>query len=210
MASLESLSNPLERTAVLPTAMNARKSGAGDLTWDANVQYFVNDVVLSTLDGGAYVFTGGATDRTAILGGADPAADPTLWTSLAPIGIQNSSIVAVPAQLGAAGVITLPAGATLPVPAGASVLCIAQGQLVTAAATVVGDRSSFIFTANGAGAVSSTTQVVPLVDTISDTTRFTISAVVTAGTGGTSVVGTATYIGNAPTFTGRITYIRLT
>lgn len=210
MASLESLSNPLERLTVLPTAVNIRKSGAGDITWDAGVQYFQNDLVISTLDGGAYVFTGGASNRTSILGGSDPAAAPTLWTSLATVGIQNTSQITVPSTLGAANAITLPAGATLTgLPAGSTWLVAVQGSLTTAIATVAADVSTFTFTPNGAGAVTWRTDIAPIANTVSTITDFGQSGFVTVGTGGSTITPTAAYAGAAPTLVGLISYVRI-
>jgi len=210
MASLESLSNPLERLTVLPTAVNVRKSGAGSILWNANVQYFVNDLAISTVDGGAYVFTGGASDRVSILGGSDPAAAPTLWTKLATTGIRNQTQITVPSTLGAANAITLPAGATLTgLPAGSTWLCAVQGNLTTAIATVAADVTTFTFTPNGAGAVTWRTDIAPIANTVSTITDFGQSGFVTVGTGGSTITPTAAYAGAAPTLVGLITYVRV-
>jgi len=88
MASLESLKNPVTRLGVLGTAASQSSSfrrnevDNSDI-WDVTKQYYLNDTVFSGIDGGAYVFSGGATTLsapplTSILGGDDPATD---WTS---------------------------------------------------------------------------------------------------------------------------------
>lgn len=101
MASLESLKNPVTRLGVLGTAGSQsgsfrRNEVDNSNIWDAAKQYYLNDVVFSAIDGGAYVMDGGPTvgsaaPRTAVVGGADPATDWTasataVWVPLAPSG----------------------------------------------------------------------------------------------------------------------------
>jgi hypothetical protein len=204
MASLESLSNPLERLGVLPTAMCARFIGTS-LVWSAAVQYFKNDVVVSGVDGGAYV-----CEVTSVLGGSDPSAAPASWTRLAPTGIRNTTQIAVPSTLGAANSITLPAGATLTgLPAGSTWLVNVQGSLTTAIATLAADVTTFTFTPNGAGALVWRTEVAPIANTTSLITDFGQSGVVVVGTGGSTITPTATYTGAAPTLVGTIVYTRV-
>ena len=212
MSALESLSNPLERLATLPTAVQARSNGAGDITWDATLQYFRGDLAISSLDGGAYVFTGGTFERSSVLGGSDPAAAPTLWTSLAPNGVPQSAVYTSGAPIvGAANAYTLPAGASISAPEGSVWLCVVDGAVSTAAATVAGDRTTFSFTPNGTGANAGVLTIIPIVDTVATTTPFGYSAVVNVGTGGTSITATAAYVGSVGTLaTGlRISYVRL-
>jgi len=100
MASLESLKNPVQRLGVLGTAASQTASfrrnevGNGDI-WDVTKQYYLNDIAFSDLDGGAYVFSGGATvgtaaPQTSILGGDDPATNwlgaGAVWVPLAGFG----------------------------------------------------------------------------------------------------------------------------
>ena len=100
MASLESLKNPVTRLGVLGTAASQSASfrrnevNNGDI-WDVTKQYYLNDMVFSEIDGGAYVFSGGATvggapPQTSILGGVDPATDwfngNSVWVPLATLG----------------------------------------------------------------------------------------------------------------------------
>ena len=101
MASLESLKNPVTRLGVLGTAGSQsgsfrRNEVDNSDIWDVAKQYYLNDVVFSAIDGGAYVMSGGATalsaaPLTAIVGGDDPAIDWTtsataVWVPLAPSG----------------------------------------------------------------------------------------------------------------------------
>jgi hypothetical protein len=119
MASLESLKNPVTRLGVLGTAASQSASfrrnevNNGDI-WDVTKQYYLNDMVFSEIDGGAYVFSGGATaggapPQTSILGGVDPATDwfngNSVWVPLAtlgprvvePTGTQSATVSAPPA-----------------------------------------------------------------------------------------------------------------
>ena len=117
MASLESLKNPVTRLGVLGTAASQSASfrrnevNNSDI-WDVTKQYYLNDMVFSAIDGGAYVFSGGATALsapalTSILGNDDPATDWTssvapVWVPLAaygprvvePSGVQSATLVA--------------------------------------------------------------------------------------------------------------------
>jgi hypothetical protein len=123
MASLESLKNPVQRLGVLGTAASQTASfrrnevGNSDV-WDATKQYYLNDIAFSDLDGGAYVFEGGATagsaaPLTSILGGVDPAADwfsaNAVWVPLASWGprvVESPSASPQSATVAAGGAIT--------------------------------------------------------------------------------------------------------
>jgi hypothetical protein len=100
MASLESLRDPLSRLGVLGTSGSQstswRRGEVNNATdWDATKQYYLNDMVFSGIDGGAYVMTGGPTSMgapptTAVKGGDDPAAawavDGSVWEPVAAFG----------------------------------------------------------------------------------------------------------------------------
>jgi hypothetical protein len=128
MASLESLKNPVQRLGVLGTAASQTASfrrnevGNADI-WDATKQYYLNDIAFSAIDGGAYVFSGGATVGTAapvtcILGGNEPADDwfnpgpppaVSVWTPLGGYGarvVESPSTLPQSATLVAGGAIT--------------------------------------------------------------------------------------------------------
>ena len=117
MASLESLKNPVTRLGILGTAASQsasfrRNEVDNSDIWDVTKQYYLNDIVFSEIDGGAYVFSGGPTASsapalTSILGGNDPAtdwtSDPTPeWVPLAgygprvvePSGVQSATVTA--------------------------------------------------------------------------------------------------------------------
>lgn len=116
MASLESLKNPVTRLGILGTAASQsasfrRNEVDNSDIWDVTKQYYLNDMVFSGIDGGAYVFSGGATLLSApplssILGGDDPATDWTssatpVWVPLAgygprvvePSGTQSATVI---------------------------------------------------------------------------------------------------------------------
>jgi hypothetical protein len=212
MASLESLTNPLERLNVLPTAMNFRKNPATSLPfWNVAIQYFINDVVISPLNNGAYICSGGTQDQTAVRGGVDPSLDTTgIWYSTSVQGVSNSQVfTSTVAIVGAANVITLPAGASLTAPALSTWLVVADGSTSCPLAITAADYSTYTFTANGAGAVSATLNIQPLVGPT--TQNWGSSAVVSIGTGGTTITATGAYAGQVPTVASglRITYIRI-
>lgn len=212
MASLESLSNPLERLNTLPTALQAR-GAAGDITWDPTLQYYRGDLVISTITGGAYIFTGGASERSAILGGSDPSQVPLLWTRVQGNGPAEVFPIPAPAPIvpvaGPPPSIPLPAGATLTVPAGSVWSVSIQGTTNQGGAISAADYPSFTFTPNGAGAVAATVDIVPLVGPAAQ--NWSASAVVVVGTGGTTITPSGTYAGAAATnYAGVIiTYTRL-
>ena len=138
MASLESLKNPVTRLGVLGTAGSQSSSfrrnevNNSDI-WDVTKQYYLNDVVFSAIDGGAYVMSGGPTlasapPVTAILGGADPATEWTgnagsPWVPMAslgprvvePAGVQSATLS------GAGGTFTFTNCALLQTAVGANV-----------------------------------------------------------------------------------------
>lgn len=88
---LESLSNPLERLSVLPTSVSLRVNPlTNSPEWSAVVQYFKNDIVVSGVNGGAYIFVGGALDQSCVRGGVDPALDTAgLWQKFTQTGVET-------------------------------------------------------------------------------------------------------------------------
>lgn len=192
MASLESLSNPLERLSVLPTTMNFRTNPATGLPyWDATIQYFINDVVISPITEGAYICSGGASNQTAVRGGVDPSADTTgVWWSTSVAGVSNAgsitptytSPVGVGAYTVANGTFAAPAGSTWLV----SVQCAAATPNPPAALTFA-DIVSFTATPNGgAGNVAATFNLNPNVGAPS-TVAWSGSGLVSVGAGGTQI-----------------------
>lgn len=136
MASLESLKNPVTRLGVLGTAGSQSSSfrrnevNNSDI-WDVTKQYYLNDVVFSAIDGGAYVMSGGPTlasapPVTAILGGADPATEWTgnagsPWVPMASLGPRVVEPAGVQSATLAAGTFTFTNCALLQTAVGANV-----------------------------------------------------------------------------------------
>jgi hypothetical protein len=216
MASLESLANPLERTAVLPQSVNFNLNPlTGDPTWDVNRQYFQNDLVISGVDGGAYLLNG---NSTTLLGGVDPALDGGAnWQKTFPNGVSYyDSIVPAYATGGVGNTYVVTGINALPLPvnkyltSAGSVWQITYQATATSAgpALAAADVVNLSFTADGAGAVSSTIDVVPLVGATA--TRFAGSCVVEVGTGGTGIVVGGGYTAtNIQTLAGRLTFVRI-
>lgn len=216
MASLESLSNSLERLNVLQTLASARQSSPGDLLWDAGTQYYLNDIAVSPTDFGAYCFTGGASARTTIRGGTDPAATPLLWTPLSKQGVGFNDVeefTSVAPIVGAAGAFTLPAGASLAgAAAGEAWLVTIQGVIQTPLVQVAAtDKVQFTLTGAGAGGTVQALDIQPNVGVVAN--DFSATAVINVGTGGTAIAlqGAYNVAGQVPTLnTGlRVTYVRL-
>lgn len=175
---LESLQNPLERLQVLPTSVSLRLNPLDNSpVWDVSIQYFRNDVVISGVNGGAYVFTGGLFDAGppvvdplwTLRGGVDPALDTNgYWQKLTQTG-QESAFIASPAPT-----FTITAGPpqTIAVSGSGSLLDVASKSnweailhyTVTYAAPIVAsDLLKFTVAGNGTNGESKEVDVVPLV-----------------------------------------------
>lgn len=189
--ALEALADPLSRVRFLPLAMNfatATEVAVNDPYYAPTHQYVKNDVCLSGVDDGAYVFLGGATDKTATFGGADPSADAN-WVSLKPAGA-NSSAAVVPVVTGAgAPAYAVTSGTLSNLPEGSKWLvnwqCTAASSATPQVATDANDAIKWTLTAAGVGgSVASMTQL-PVVDTIAVANDFSGSVVITVGASGT-------------------------
>jgi hypothetical protein len=213
MASLESLSNPLERTGVLPQSVNLNINPlTGDATWDVARQYFQNDMVISGIDGGAYVLN---STSTTFLGGVDPSLDGTTnWQKTFPNGVSYfDSIVPTFATGGAGSTYVVTAVGPTPnkylAPAGSVWQITWQGTATSAGpALAATDVLTLGFTADGAGAVSQSVNIAPFVG--AQATSFGGACVVEVGTGGTGIVVSGAYpAANAQTLVGRLTFVRV-
>ena len=207
MASLESLSNPLERTGVLPQGMNANSDPAtGSLEWDVARQYFKNDVATSAIDGGAYIYSG---TTTTYRGGTDPSTDANNWTKTFPNGVSFYDGLASTFTNDGAGGFTYGAPATnvFLAPAGSEWLCVVQGTWTCGAPTTDAEIVSLVITGNGVGGTAQTIDCEPRIG--SATTRFGVSAVVKVGTGGTNITLTGTYAGANQNGALQTTFVRL-
>lgn len=194
MAALDSLYNPVSRLAVLPDAMNVNKDPTtNSLYWDVASQYYLNDVVLSAVNGGAYVMRGGdtllgAAPPLSVRGGDDPAVDATgIWTRLSQSSWEGPPATALTFAVGAAAsaVVAVTAGAAYPVVDGYTYSVQFQGSVTGAGAQTVADYTTWTFTPNGDGAVPVTVDVLPRVGVASR--NFSISANVTVPALGTTI-----------------------
>lgn len=198
MASLESLSNPLERLSVLPTAMNLRKNPATGLPyWDVAIQYFINDVVISPITEGAYICTGGTQDQIAVRGGADPSADTTgVWWSTSVAGVSSSASLTPTYTAGGIGAAYTVAGGSFAAPAGSSWLVTVQCATATpTAAYALADVIVITATPDGvAGNLAASFSIDPLVGAASRS-NWSASGLITVGATGTSVALSGTSAG---------------
>jgi len=192
--SLESLQNPLSQLRALPRSVNfatATEVAVNEPYYSATHQYVKNDMCLSEVDDGAYVFLGGIDDKTTTLGGNDPASDP-LWISLAKSGANTVSggaggVPLVPVVTGGATPAYTLTNNSLTVPASTTWLvswrCTAAKN--PAGALVAADWINWTFTA-GANTVRVTQ--VPNVDTVAVSNSFATSVVITVPAGATAIV----------------------
>jgi hypothetical protein len=195
MASLESLSNPLERLVILNTTMSFRTQATGDTVWDVLQQYYLNDVVFSSVDGGAYIWLGGPDFRTTVRGGDDPSVAGSGWAALSAEYVTQSSVIQPTVGTPAANVIPLTTNAVT-VPDGSWWQVSVQATCTASQALVAGDVVTFTLTASGTGASSKSWDVVPIVDAATVSTDWGAAGLVIAGTGGTTgqtLTLTATY-----------------
>jgi hypothetical protein len=213
MASLESLANPLERIAVLPTAMNLRQVPATQVApaspvWSALVQYFLNDLVISSVDGGAYIWGGGANGETTVRGGNDPSDATSGWIKTATNGVNTYNTLAPTIVSAPAGVLTITNG-TLSVPAESEWFISVQVIGVLPAVGTSADVSELTFTASGAGGTALTLDVLPRIG--DQTVRYGGCGYVSVGTGaGTTITLGGAYAGQQPTsLTTKVLLVRL-
>ena len=211
--SLEPLQNPLSRVGVLRTGVNLWHNPLlNDAYWVLEAQYFVNDLVLSPANGGAYVMIGGPDALTCVRGGDEPSVDGTgVWVSLATDGVSNFS-TAAPDVTGATNVYTVTASGTLSGAATSSTWLVNwQGTATggtTAGTMSVDDIATWTVTPTGTGAVVGIMTVSPTVGVASHS--WGQSVVVVCGTTGTpSIAVTGAYAGTVQTVTARVTFTRL-
>jgi len=162
--SLESLADPLSSLRYLPRGMNfatAEEVAVNDAYWAATHQYVKNDVALSSVDDGAYIFLGGTTNVTTAFGGADPSADPD-WVSLKPSGVNTLSGPIVPVATGGATAAYTMTVNSLTGLSASTTWCVSWQCTATKAIALV--AADFIKWTLTAGANSATICQVPVVD----------------------------------------------
>lgn len=208
--SLESLRNPLERLSVLPTTTALRTDAVtNSAVWDATTQYFKNDIVISGIDGGAYVYTGGEVTQISptgpagfVYGGSDPAESDAWVKFTETLGATTfTSVAPVPTFSLAANVITVTGGVIGDVYADSTYMVTLS---YTINSTAVGGLTAtqintFQVASNGTGGTTAIVDVVPLVGAA--TQRGTATFVVQSGTstGTINLTLTGSYAGTAVT-----------
>jgi len=168
--ALNPLANSLSLLAAAPNVMNFRTDPTTlSPIWSATTQYFKGDSVISSVNGGMYIFGGGTgTEQTASFGGVDPSqrdpADSGWWPA------QSTGLLFVDSTDAAAGSVTAVAGANgaMVIPATLSYgpfppsnpaipglyLVNIQAQVTAGAAPAGGEGFVWTLTPNGAGAVA--------------------------------------------------------
>jgi len=200
---LESLSNPLSGLAATPRSVQlAANTQTGDTIWDPAQQYFANDAVFSSVNGGLYIYAPLATDPSCVLGGTDPALAGAPWTSSSPVGVSPGAwLQASPTFVagGAGAPITVTAG-TITVPPNSKWLSMFSCTIANASAWVAADNVAFTFTGNGTGGTAVVTTAYGGVGGPASVS-FSSQCVVQVGTGGLSVVLSAPTTGSAGVLT---------
>lgn len=221
MASLESLSNPLERLATLPTVCSLRKNpddtspDYNSPNWDATVQYYSNDIVISPENGGAYIFTGGALNKVAVRGGVDPSQSDE-WTKLTQTGVQEYESSLPGFADAGGGNYTVTSANLTDAGAGSVWRWDLQGVFTSAGgALVAADVVQVTVTPSpaGAGSAGQIVQILPRVGQTS--TAFSTGGIVFSQTAAAAPPATNDFLvtasyanANAQTFVGRITWTR--
>lgn len=191
MASLESLANPLERIATLPTTVNLRVNPiTNSPEWNATIQYFLNDIVISPIDGGAYIWGGGLAVNpiTCVLGGADPSdvGGGSEWIKFATNGVNTYSTLS-PVYVAVAGAgattytLTVAGANVLDVPAGSEWLVNIQAVGTAPLALTAVDCVEWTVVGSGAGGTTAVADMLPRADLVSTSTRWASGLVVEIG-----------------------------
>jgi hypothetical protein len=205
--ALDPLKNPMERLKSLPTMMALRKNPADNLPyWDVAIQYYVNDVVLSEIDEGAYVMSGAGDtleeSAVAVRGGPDPANDTDgNWVALAPSGVGKSNwfqsgVTLTPVT---ANAITVAGGALVRSAVGTGRTEVWLATLNTTSigpAAAAGDGITFTFTPQVAGAAVAVSLPLRVGATTSGLSASAVVSLPATSTGATLV---ASWQGTQPT-----------
>jgi hypothetical protein len=230
MASLESLKDPVSRLGILGTAGSQSASwrrgevnNASD--WDATKQYYLNDMVFSGIDGGAYVMTGGPTTLgapavTAVKGGDDPSlawlANGSVWEPVAAFGPRVVVPATAQTAVAAANVITFTncnltedvLGENF-VFGAANYMVQVQFTLTHPNANVAADYERITFTPDGTGPVARSISIQPLIGS-TDPNNWSGQLYLEVPANATEILVTGAYNGQLPTITNlRVVYTPL-
>jgi hypothetical protein len=203
---LESLTNPLSALATTPRSLQlAVNTATGESVWDPLQQYYANDACFSSVNGGLYVYAPLVTDPSFVRGGSDPATAGAPWTSASTVGVSPGGWVqptAAPTFVaGAAGAPITVTNGTVTVPPNSKWLSLFTCTVANASAWVAADNVGFTFTGNGTG--TNTAVTTPCYGGVGGpaSVSFSSQCVVSVGTGGLSIVLTATTTGSAGVLT---------
>ena len=222
MGSLESLTNPVSRLAALPDAMNVNKNTNDNSPyWDVLAQYYVNDLVFSSVNEGAYLMVGppigpGGVAPLSVRGGVDPALDDSgMWVKTSQMSWKNdfNPTIAVPAA--AATVLVVSANASYPALPTYSYAVTFSGTYTCPLVTTADDWATWTWTPSGAGAVPLVVDLLPKVGVAA--TNFSVSGVMTMGAAVAppaldviTLTGAKAAAGQVPTYTNvRVTFTSL-
>lgn len=188
--SLESLTTPLSALRWLPRGVNFATAtenalNVNDPYFSATHQYVKNDICLSVVNDGAYIFLGGAGDITTTFGGDDPANDSN-WISLSK-GEANTFVGPInPTVTGGATAAYTLTDNSLPVFEGSWLVSwnctLAKNPT---GALVAADWINWTITA---GATTVRVTQVPNVDTVATSNSFAMSVLITVPAGATAIV----------------------
>lgn len=200
--SLDSLLNPLASLAVSPRSLQlASNTLSGSSVWDVNQQYFANDAVFSSINGGLYIYTPLSDEPSCVLGGDDPSQAGAPWVSASPVGANPGSWLqptGVPTFVpgGASAPLTVTNG-TITVPPNSTWLSIFNCDVTTAAGWAAADNIQFTFTGNGTLGTAAVTRAWG--SAASTTFHYSSQCTLFVGATGTTISLTAPTTGAAVT-----------
>jgi len=194
--SVNSLGNALSSLALLPSTANLPTNTATNSPyWNASEQYYKNDIAISPIDQGAYVWLGSTTvdgssaASNTVRGGDDPSAQTGWWYSLSSLGppaaTKDVNVNVAVTNNAAQAAKTVAAGATLTAAQSTTWLVQWSALLTPASAWTAPDYTNFTFTASGTGASAAVvTMAQPIVNGVATTAPVGVSgvALLTLGT----------------------------
>jgi len=201
---LESLANPLSVVNTTPRSLQlAVNTLTGSAVWNANQQYYANDAVLSSVNGGLYMYLPSNLQPTCVVGGSDPATAGGAWKSAntvaLPPGGWTAPTSAPTFAAGAAGDPLTVSNGTVTVAPG-TWLSLFTCTVANASAWVAADNVAFTFTGNGTGGTADTTTCYGGVGGPASVS-FSSHCVVVVGVAGTTITLSAPTAGSAGVLT---------
>jgi hypothetical protein len=194
--SVNSLGNALSSLALLPSTANLpTNTQTNSPYWNASEQYYKNDIAISPIDQGAYVWLGSTTvdgssaATNTVRGGDDPSAQTGWWYSLSSLGppasTKDVNVNVTVTNTGAQSAQTVATSATLTAAQSTTWLVQWSALLTPTSAWTAPDFTNFTFTASGTGASAAVvTMAQPAVNGAATTAPVGVSgvALLTLGT----------------------------